>query len=66
MGKYCMNKEIGKQYAQVELQQEQQIVSKRPYQKPGLVAYGDVRDITLAGSPGGGESGPNVLTQKSL
>ena len=27
------------------------------YAKPRLVAYGNVRDVTLGGSPGGGDSG---------
>jgi len=27
------------------------------YEKPLLFAYGDVRDVTLGGSPGGGDSG---------
>ena len=33
---------------------------KRPYRKPRLIRYGDVRDLTLGGSIGFGESGnPN-------
>jgi len=32
-------------------------VKKRVYQKPRLICYGDVRDVTLGGSPGGGDSG---------
>lgn len=27
------------------------------YQKPELLCFGDVRDLTLGGSPGGGDSG---------
>jgi len=27
------------------------------YEKPLLFTYGDVRDVTLGGSPGGGDSG---------
>ncbi len=27
------------------------------YKKPKLTSFGDVRDITLGGSPGGGDSG---------
>ena len=30
---------------------------KKAYQKPVLKSYGDVRDVTLGGSPGGGDSG---------
>ncbi len=30
---------------------------KRPYQSPVVTHYGDVRDITLGGSPGTLESG---------
>jgi len=30
---------------------------KKAYQKPRLICYGDVRDVTLGGSPGGGDSG---------
>lgn len=32
-------------------------VKKKIYQKPRLIEYGDVRDVTLGGSPGGGDSG---------
>ena len=35
----------------------QKLKNKRVYLKPQLVCYGDVRDITLGGSPGGGDSG---------
>ncbi|GHA07600.1 hypothetical protein GCM10008090_16780 [Arenicella chitinivorans] len=31
--------------------------SKKPYEKPALVCYGDVRDVTLGPTLGGGESG---------
>jgi len=31
------------------------------YEKPVLVCYGDVRDITLGPSPGFGESGAGVF-----
>lgn len=34
-----------------------QYKNKRVYIKPRLICYGDVRDITLGGSPGGGDSG---------
>lgn len=32
-------------------------INKPIYQKPRLICYGDVRDVTLGGSPGGGDSG---------
>ena len=39
---------------------EKGAISPRPYRAPRLVVYGDVRDITLGGSIGAGESGnPN-------
>lgn len=31
--------------------------SRKPYSRPILIAYGDVRDLTLAPSPGDFESG---------
>jgi len=31
--------------------------NNRPYEKPELVFYGDVRDVTLGPTFGGGESG---------
>lgn len=34
----------------------------QPYQKPVLVVYGDVRDVTLGPTLGGGESG-NAATR---
>ena len=30
--------------------------AQKPYQSPQLIAYGDIRDITLGGSPGLGDS----------
>ena len=32
-------------------------IKNKAYQKPILTCYGDVRDVTLGGSPGGGDSG---------
>ncbi len=32
------------------------VAGKRPYHKPTLTMHGDVRDLTLGGSPGTGES----------
>lgn len=31
---------------------------RRLYKPPQLIELGDVRDVTLGGSPGGGDSGP--------
>ena len=36
-------------------------VSSYEYEKPVLICYGDVRDITLGPSPGFGESGAGVF-----
>jgi len=36
-------------------------ISNNVYQKPELICYGDVRDITLGPSPGFGESGAGVF-----
>lgn len=38
----------------------------RPYVTPRLVAYGDLRTLTLGGSPGMGDSGGSVLTRNPL
>ena len=35
--------------------------SSYEYEKPVLICYGDVRDITLGPSPGAGESGAGVF-----
>jgi len=35
--------------------------TKKPYQKPSLHACGDVRDVTMGGSPGVGDSGNGAL-----
>ena len=35
----------------------------RPYTSPTLTAYGDVRSLTLGGSPGVGESGNEFTFQ---
>ncbi len=34
---------------------------KKPYRSPELVACGDVRDVTMGGSPGVGDSGNGAL-----
>lgn len=36
---------------------EQSAVVREPYETPALVFLGDVRDLTLGGSPGSGDSG---------
>lgn len=36
----------------------------KAYIKPKLVCYGDVRDITLGGSPGGGDSGSPTVERR--
>lgn len=36
---------------------EEQNVASLSYEKPVLIAYGDVRDVTLGPTPGLGESG---------
>ncbi len=36
---------------------EEFALSRKPYAKPCLVILGDVRDMTLGGSPGAGDSG---------
>lgn len=42
------------------LNKNQQI--KKPYHRPKLTAFGDVRDLTLSGSPGVADSGaPSIL-----
>ncbi|MCB1628644.1 MAG: lasso RiPP family leader peptide-containing protein [Xanthomonadales bacterium] len=37
--------------------------SKQPYETPELRSLGDVRDLTLGGSPGTGDSGNPSLQQ---
>jgi hypothetical protein len=38
-------------------------VQAQPYQTPKLTALGDVRDLTLGGSPGTGDSGNPGIQQ---
>lgn len=45
----------------VKNQIENNIETSESYEKPVLVCYGDVRDITLGPSPGFGESGAGVF-----
>ena len=35
---------------------------KKPYTRPSLVCYGDVRNLTLGGSPGPADSGQNTCS----
>lgn len=37
---------------------------RKPYVSPVLRPLGDVRSLTLGGSPGVNDSGPNFFTQK--
>ena len=41
---------------------EAKSVDDQCYEKPVLICYGDVRDITLGPSPGAGESGAGFFT----
>jgi hypothetical protein len=43
---------------------ENQKPSKTAYHAPALRVYGDIRDVTLGGTPGMGESGKNVGVKK--
>ena len=45
----------GKQHAGVKCDVDE--LAKKDYEKPVLIAYGDVRDITLGPTVGEGESG---------
>ena len=38
--------------------------TRKPYAKPVLEPLGDIRDLTLAGSLGAGESGKGMATRK--
>ena len=46
-------------------QQAERQMNSRVYQKPRLICYGDVRDVTLGGSPGGGDSGSPTVERRS-
>ncbi len=37
---------------------------RRPYKSPNLAELGDIRDVTLGGSPGVGDSGPDPFNFK--
>jgi hypothetical protein len=36
---------------------------RKPYSAPKLELYGDIRSLTLGGSPGSGDSGGPLVTQ---
>lgn len=38
--------------------------ARKPYRRPCLIAYGDLRTLTLGGSPGMGDSGSTVMIRK--
>lgn len=40
--------------------------ARKPYRKPVLANYGDIRDVTLSPSPGVFESGPGVGFRSTL
>jgi len=40
--------------------------NKKEYKKPQLKSYGKLKDITLGGSPGAGDSGAGQLTFNPL
>lgn len=42
---------------QKEQKNKTEIISKKPYKKPQLISLGDIRDVTMGGSPGVGDSG---------
>ena len=35
--------------------------TRRPYETPRIIDRGDVRDVTMGGSPGGGDSGQPLV-----
>lgn len=49
-----------------EVSQIDESCRKRPYVKPRLVDYGDLRTLTLGGSPGMGDSGGTMMVRKPL
>jgi len=40
-----------------------QVDDKRPYQSPRLTAHGDLRGVTMGGSPGTGDSGATLIQE---
>jgi hypothetical protein len=36
---------------------------RKPYSAPVLTVLGDIRDLTMGGSPGSGDSGEGIYTQ---
>ncbi len=45
-----------------EIQEKKQAKKKKSYQKPVLKPLGDIRDVTMGGSPGFGDSGATAGT----
>lgn len=39
---------------------------RRRYSNPNLIKYGDIRSLTLGGSPGNGDTGPGSGTENPL
>ncbi|MCF6301225.1 MAG: lasso RiPP family leader peptide-containing protein [Proteobacteria bacterium] len=39
--------------------------TKLKYEKPQLIKHGDIRDVTMGGSPGSGDSG-NAFTEQTF
>jgi len=46
-----------KQASEIKRLNKDEISLKKPYQTPKLYVYGELRDLTLGGSPGTGDSG---------
>ena len=42
---------------------EPKVTARRPYSAPVLEGLGDIRDLTMGGSPGTGDSGAGVYTE---
>jgi len=58
-----MNKKQTNQNTQVFDLSKKKGSDKRPYEKPKLVSLGDIRDVTMGGSPGFGDSGAGTPEQ---
>jgi hypothetical protein len=46
-----------KQNTKNNTQRDKQVLTKKLYKKPELIPLGDIRDVTMGGSPGFGDSG---------
>jgi len=40
-----------------------QVGDRRPYEPPTLTAHGDLRGVTMGGSPGTGDSGATLIQE---